>query len=51
MRVEHEQRMMEDARLFAEQDASAQRYAAQMLQVFVSSRGLSESMHDRFQKL
>lgn len=33
MRVENDQRVTEDARLFAEQDAAAQRYAAQMLQV------------------
>ncbi|WOG96200.1 hypothetical protein DCAR_0415533 [Daucus carota subsp. sativus] len=32
MRVENDQRVTEDARLFAEQDAAAQRYAAQMLQ-------------------
>ncbi|XP_052204506.1 uncharacterized protein LOC127809611 isoform X6 [Diospyros lotus] len=32
MRVEQEQRVTEDARRFAEQDAAAQRYAAQMLQ-------------------
>ena len=33
MRVEQEQRVTEDARRFAEQDAAAQRYAAQVLQV------------------
>ena len=33
MRVEQEQRVTEDARRFAEQDAEAQRYAAQVLQV------------------
>ena len=33
MRVEQEQKVTEDARMFAEQDAAAQRYAAQMLQV------------------
>jgi AcrR family transcriptional regulator len=32
MRIEHEQRLTEDARLFAEQDAAAQRHAANMLQ-------------------
>ncbi|XP_042039472.1 TBC1 domain family member 8B-like [Salvia splendens] len=32
MRVEQEQKVTEDARMFAEQDAAAQRYAAQMLQ-------------------
>ncbi|XP_062092808.1 uncharacterized protein LOC133798509 isoform X2 [Humulus lupulus] len=32
MRVEQEQRLTEDARRFAEQDAAAQRYAAQVLQ-------------------
>jgi hypothetical protein len=33
MRVEQEQKVTEDARIFAEQDAEAQRYAAQVLQV------------------
>lgn len=39
MRVEQEQKLTEDARRFAEQDAAAQRYAAQVLQVtfFLSS--------------
>lgn len=32
MRIEQEQRLTEDARLFAEQDAAAQRHAANMLQ-------------------
>ncbi|KAL6545296.1 hypothetical protein OROGR_009170 [Orobanche gracilis] len=32
MRVEQEQKVAEDARIFAEQDAAAQRYAAQVLQ-------------------
>ncbi|EPS62801.1 hypothetical protein M569_11988 [Genlisea aurea] len=32
MRVEQEQKVTEDARLYAEQDAAAQRYAAQVLQ-------------------
>ncbi|CAK7325572.1 unnamed protein product [Dovyalis caffra] len=32
MRVEQEQKVTEDARIYAEQDASAQRYAAQVLQ-------------------
>jgi phage gp46-like protein len=32
MRVEQEQKVTEDARIFAEQDAEAQRYAAQVLQ-------------------
>ncbi|PSS33450.1 TBC1 domain family member protein [Actinidia chinensis var. chinensis] len=32
MRVEQEQRVTEDARIFAEQDAAAQRYTAQLLQ-------------------
>lgn len=33
MRVEQEQKVTEDARRFAEQDATAQRYASQVLQV------------------
>lgn len=33
MRVEQEQKVADDARIFAEQDAAAQRYAAQVLQV------------------
>lgn len=33
MRVEQEQKVTEDARIFAEQDAAAQRYAAHMLEV------------------
>lgn len=36
MRVEQEQKVTEDARRFAEQDAEAQRYAAQVLQVNTS---------------
>ncbi|XP_062225311.1 uncharacterized protein LOC133923979 isoform X2 [Phragmites australis] len=32
MRVEHEQKVTEDARIFAEQDAAAQKYAAHVLQ-------------------
>lgn len=36
MRVEQEQKVTEDARIFAEQDAAAQRYAAQVLQVSLS---------------
>lgn len=36
MRVEQEQRVTEDARIFAEQDATAQRYAARVLQVLIS---------------
>ena len=36
MRVEQEQKVTEDARRFAEQDAAAQRYAAQVLQVTFS---------------
>ncbi|CAL5349239.1 unnamed protein product [Camellia sinensis] len=35
MRVEQEQRVTEDAHKFAEQDAAAQRYAAQVLQVLL----------------
>lgn len=35
MRVEQEQKVTEDARIFAEQDAAAQRYAAQVLQVLL----------------
>lgn len=35
MRVEQEQRVTEDARRFSEQDAAAQRYAAQVLQVWL----------------
>ena len=35
MRVEQEQRVTEDALKFAEQDAAAQRYAAQVLQVLL----------------
>jgi len=34
MRVEQEQRVTEDARMFAEQEAAAQRDAAHVLQVF-----------------
>jgi hypothetical protein len=34
MRVEQEQKVTEDARIYAEQDASAQRFAAQVLQVY-----------------
>ena len=37
MRVEQEQKVTEDARRFAEQEAEAQRYAAQVLQVPFSS--------------
>ena len=37
MRVEQEQRVTEDARRYAEQEAAAQRYAAQVLQVLFSS--------------
>ena len=37
MRVEQEQRVTEDARRFAEQDAAAQRYASQALQVLFST--------------
>lgn len=33
MRVEQEQRVTEDARIYAEQDAAAQRHASQVLQV------------------
>lgn len=33
MRVEQEQKVTEDARIFAEQDAAAQRHASQVLQV------------------
>lgn len=33
MRVEHEQKVTEDARIVAEQDAAAQRYAVKVLQV------------------
>lgn len=33
MRVEQEQKVTEDARRYAEQDAAAQRYASQVLQV------------------
>jgi hypothetical protein len=33
MRVEQEQRVTEDARISAEQDAAAQRYAVHVLQV------------------
>lgn len=36
MRVEQDQKVTEDARRFAEQDAAAQRYAATVLQVNVS---------------
>lgn len=35
MRVEQDQRVTEDARRFAEQDAAAQRYAVQVLQVLI----------------
>ena len=34
MRVEQDQKVTEDARIYAEQDAAAQRYAAQVLQVY-----------------
>ncbi|KAF3573191.1 hypothetical protein F2Q69_00061867 [Brassica cretica] len=37
MRVEQEQKVTEDARRFAEQDAEAQRYAAQVLQLWHTS--------------
>lgn len=37
MRVEQEQRVTEDARIYAEQDAAAQRYAAHVLQVYLSN--------------
>lgn len=40
MRVEQEQRLTEDARIFSEQDAAAQRYAAQVLQVSYITRFL-----------
>ena len=33
MRVEQAQKVTEDARIYAEQDAAAQRYAAQVLEV------------------
>lgn len=33
MRVEQEQKVTEDARRYAEQDAAAQRYATEVLQV------------------
>lgn len=33
MRVEQEQRVTEDARIFAEQEAAAQRHTSQLLQV------------------
>lgn len=36
MRVEQEQKVAEDARICAEQDAAAQRYAAEVLQVSFS---------------
>lgn len=36
MRVEQEQKVTEDARISAEQDAAAQRYAANVLQVLHS---------------
>lgn len=47
MRVEQEQRVTEDARRFAEQEAAAQRYASQMLQVFL----LFEILNETFQLL
>ena len=34
MRVEQEQKVTEDARIYAEQDASAQRFAARVLEVY-----------------
>ena len=37
MRVEQEQRLTEDARRYAEQDAAAQRYAVEVLQVYTFS--------------
>lgn len=36
MRVEQEQKVTEDARRYAEQDATAQRYAIEVLQVKLS---------------
>lgn len=50
MRVEQEQKVTEDARRFAEQDAAAQRYAAQVLQVtlFLSSSFLVAHVFSRY---
>lgn len=45
MRVEQEQRVTEDARRFAEQDAEAQRYAANVLQVIFFLIGASCSFY------
>lgn len=45
MRVEQEQKVTEDARMFAEQDAAAQRYAAQVLQVSRFSSSLVSKYH------
>lgn len=36
MRVEQEQKVTEDARVYAEQDAAAQRYATHVLQVLLN---------------
>lgn len=43
MRVEQEQRVTEDARRFAEQEAAAQRFASQMLQVYLLIEFLGET--------
>lgn len=40
MRVEQEQRVTEDARRYAEQDAAAQRHTAQVLQVLIVLKAL-----------
>ncbi|KAI0504142.1 hypothetical protein KFK09_015090 [Dendrobium nobile] len=40
IRVEQEQKVTEDARMFAEQDAAAQKYASHMLQVLFHARNL-----------
>ena len=45
MRVEQDQRVTEDARRFAEQDAVAQRYAAQVLQVLIVLKALVLPCH------
>lgn len=37
MRVEHEQKVTEDARISAEQDLAAQKLAVHVLQVFICS--------------
>lgn len=46
MRVEQEQKVTEDARIFAEQDAAAQKFASHVLQV--SSVCISLTSHRNY---